>query len=209
MSAIQGKVTIARGSQTLAAAYATPVLIGDQISTAADSRVTLTLSDGTQLELAESSTLTVVQSTLNPDGSRAATRIDLLGGLLHSLVRFAPGNAPNYEVHTPNAVAAARGTNYDTDYVKEDRKGYKDCREFTDVAVYDGVVEVSNPGNATAGTVKLKKGHKTTVPCGLLPLPASSAALISAGALGMAGAVAVGVTVAVTSGKNAPVTPAQ
>ena len=212
MSAIQGKVTIARGSQTLAAAYATPVLIGDQISTAADSRVTLTLSDGTQLELAESSTLTVVQSTLNPDGSRAATRIDLLGGLLHSLVRFAPGNAPNYEVHTPNAVAAARGTNYDTDYVKEDRKGYKDCREFTDVAVYDGVVEVSNPTNATAGTIKLKKGHKTTVPCGLLPTPPSAAALISAGALGVAGAVAVGVTVTGITGGfsgNEPITPSQ
>lgn len=212
VTAIQGKVTIVRGSRTLAAAYATPVLVGDQIGTAANSRVTLTLSDGTQLELAESSTLTVVQNALNPDGSRAATAINLLGGLLHSLVRFAPGNAPNYEVHTPNAVAAARGTNYDTDYVKEDRKGYKDCREFTDVAVYDGVVEVRNPGNPTAGTVTLKKGHKTTVPCGLLPTPPSTAALISAGALGVAGAVAVGVTIpgaAGSFGGGQPVTPSQ
>src|SRR5438128_7135371 len=194
VSAIQGQVMIARSGRTLAAAYATAVQVGDQISTAPNSRVTLTLNDGTQLELAESSSLTVVQDTLNADGSRTATQINLLGGLLHSLVRFAPGNAPNYEVHTPNAVAAARGTNYDTDYVKQDRKGYKDCREFTDVAVYDGVVEVSNPTNATAGSVKLKKGHKTTVPCGLLPTPPSAAALISAGALGIPGAVAAGVT---------------
>ena len=121
ISAIQGKVTIVRGGRTLAAAYATPIAIGDQINTAANSRVTLTLSDGTQLELAEASTMTVVQNSLNADGSRAATQINLLGGLLHSLVRHAPGNAPNYEVHTPNAVAAARGTNYDTDYVKQDR----------------------------------------------------------------------------------------
>jgi ferric-dicitrate binding protein FerR (iron transport regulator) len=201
VSEIQGQVTITRAGRTLPAAYATPVQVGDQITTAPNSRVTLTLSDGTQLELAESSTLVVDRNVLNPDGSRASTEVNLLGGLLHSLVRFAPGNAPNYEVHTPNAVAAARGTDYDTDYVKgTERKGYKDCREFTDVAVYDGDVEVSNPGNPTAGSVKLKKGQKTTVPCALLPLPPSPAAIAAMGVLGAAGAAAVGVTVAGTTG---------
>ena len=72
---------------------------------------------------------------------------------------------------------------------------------------------MTNPTNPTAGSVKLQKGHKTTVPCGLLPLPPSTGALISAGALGVAGAVAVGVTVVGTSGVlgggDTPVTPSQ
>ena len=190
-----------RNGKTLAAAYATPVQVGDQINTAPKSRVTLTLSDGTQLELGETSTLMLERNAVNPDGSRASTVINLLGGLLHSLVRQAPGLAPNYEVHTPNASAAARGTDYDTDYIKgQDRKGYKDCREFTDVAVYAGEVEISNPQNPTAGTVKVKKGHKTTVACGLLPTPPSVGALISAGALGAAAVVAGGITVCGATG---------
>ncbi len=196
ISALQGNATIVRSGQTMPAVYATALQIGDQISTAAGGHVTLTLSDGTQLELGESSSLIIETYTLNPDGSRAAATIELTGGLLHSLVRFAPGNAPNFEVRTPNAIAEARGTDYDTYYIKdENRKGYKDCREFTDVAVHEGEVEVTSTRNATAQSVRLKKDHRTTVACGALPLPPSIGALIASGALGLGGAAAVGATV--------------
>jgi len=150
--------------------------------------------------------ITVERDNLNPDGTRAGTTIELLSGLLHSLVRFAPGNGPNYEVRTPNAVAAARGTDYDTDYVTgEKRKGYKDCREFTDVAVYEGEVEVTSTG--TSRSVKLKKRHRTTVACGLLPTPPSVGALIAGGALGIGGAAAVGTTVWGLTNGNEPTSP--
>jgi hypothetical protein len=39
--------------------------------------------------------------------------------MVRSLVRSTPGRAPNFEVHTPNAVASARGTSYDVDYHKD------------------------------------------------------------------------------------------
>jgi hypothetical protein len=127
----------------------------------------------------------VVENTLDAQGVRERTRIDLLGGLLHSLVRHAPGNTPNYEVHTPNAVAAARGTNYDTDYQEGvERKNHRGCRKYTDVAVYDGVVEVSNPQSPQSGSVMVKKGHKTTVACGLLPTN-SMTPYIAGGVLGI------------------------
>ena len=213
VSAIQGAVTITRSGKILTAAYGTPVQVGDRIDTAAKSQVTLTLTDGTQMDLTESTTIVVDQNDLNPDGSRAATQVSLMGGLLHSLVRHAPGNFPNYEVHTPNAVAAARGTDYTTDYIKGvERKEHSGCREYSDVAVYDGEVEVSNPQNPTAGSIKLKKGNKTTVPCGLLLAPAIAVGpLIGMGAAGAAAAGAVaGVAVAVSGGNNpSPVTPAQ
>jgi hypothetical protein len=130
--------------------------------------VTITLDDGTQLELAESSRLVIIiANRLNASGQRAETKVDLLEGLLHSLLRFAPGNAPNYEeVDTPNAVAAARGTNYDTDYTKGvARKENPGCLEFTDVTVFEGVVGVSNPTGTNKSEVRLTRGHKATVPC--------------------------------------------
>jgi ferric-dicitrate binding protein FerR (iron transport regulator) len=145
------------------------VEIGDQISTGPNSRATITLSDGTQFELSDSTSMIVTQDQVGANGQRVQTRLDLFGGLLHSLVRFAPGNAPNYEVHTPNAVAAARGTQYDTDYVNgAPRKEHPGCSEFTDVSVFEGTVEVTNPKNKSAGSTTLTRGHKTTVPCGLL-----------------------------------------
>jgi hypothetical protein len=146
VSALQGTVTLARQGRTLAVAYGMPVDTGDRVTTAARSQVTITLR------------------------SREHTQIDLLGGLLHSIVRFAPGNAPNYEVHTPNAVAAARGTNYNTDYQQGvERKEHPGCREFTGVAVFEGVVAVSNPKAAQPGSVTVTGGHQATVPCSLLP----------------------------------------
>jgi len=174
------------------------------------------MADGTQMELTESSSMVVERNDLNLDGSRATTDVKLVGGLLHSLVRHAPGNTPNYEVHTPNAVAAARGTDFDTDYSKgTERKEFVGCREFSDVSVFDGEVEVSNPTNPSAGTVKVKKGQKTTIPCGLLIAPAAAAAigpLIGLGAAGVAAAgAAAGVAVAETTGGGAtpPVSPSQ
>lgn len=169
VSSVQGTVTLTRLTATMPAVYGTKVDVGDKLTTAAHSQVTITLNDGTQLQLGDSSTLLVVANSLTAAGVRDHTRIDLLQGLLHSVVRFAPGNAPNYEVHTPNAVAAARGTNYDTNYSKGiQRKQVPGCREFTDVSVFEGLVEVSNPTNPAAGSVMLGQGHKLAVPCSLL-----------------------------------------
>jgi hypothetical protein len=169
ITALAGQVRIQRASHPIAVSSGTLVEIGDQISTGPNSRATITLSDGTQFELSASSTMMLTQNQVGTNGRRVETRLDLFGGLLHSLVRFAPGNAPNYEVHTPNAVAAARGTQYDTGYVNGAvRKEHPGCKEFTDVSVFDGTVEVTNPQNPTAGSTILTQGHKTTVPCKLL-----------------------------------------
>ncbi|MGH7840004.1 MAG: FecR family protein, partial [Candidatus Binataceae bacterium] len=170
ITAIQGKVAIQRGANQLAAVYGTPVQVGDRIATSPASQVTITLADGTQLELDQSSTLVIIANRLNATGQRAETRVDLFEGLVHSLVRFAPGNAPNYEVHTPNAVAAARGTNYDTDYVKGvPRKERPGCLEFTDVTVFEGSVAVTNATAPNPVTVDVTHGLKTSVACLLAP----------------------------------------
>src|SRR5438132_8925086 len=61
ITAINGNATITRAGRSFAAAYSAPIDVGDQIVTAPNGRLTVTLSDGSQLELTESSTLLVSQ----------------------------------------------------------------------------------------------------------------------------------------------------
>jgi ferric-dicitrate binding protein FerR (iron transport regulator) len=192
ITAISGTATIARGGATIPAAYGAKVDVGDRIVTGAGSNVTVTLTDGSQIEITDSSNLTFDQNTLNADGTRASTKLSLLTGLVRSLVRSTAGTPPNFEVHTPNAVASARGTDYEVDHetgVQDNR--YKGCTEFSHVAVYKGDVEVYNPTNPSAPPVDVKQGHKVTVPCGAAPIlsGASWASTAALGALGLLGAI--------------------
>lgn len=119
ISALSGTATITRGAATIPAADGAAVEVGDRIVTAAGSNVTVTLTDGSQIEVTDSSNLTIDENSLNPDGTRASTKVSLFGGMVRSLVRSSAGTPPNFEVHTPNAVASARGTNFDVDYHKD------------------------------------------------------------------------------------------
>jgi len=95
---------------------------------------------------------------------------------------LAPGET--YEVHTPNASTAVRGTDFDVTYIEgRVRPGYAGCQRYTDVRVREGVVAVSNPANPTQ-IVEIDAGFETTVPCELPPL--------TGGPLGIAGAVGPG-----------------
>jgi len=116
VSAVTGSATITRGGVTIPAANGAKVDVGDRIVTGTGSNVTVALSDGSQIEVTDSSNLTIDENTLNPNGSRASTRVSLLSGMVRSLVRSTAGTPPNFEVHTPNAVASARGTSFDVDY---------------------------------------------------------------------------------------------
>jgi hypothetical protein len=113
-----------------------------------------------------------------------------MGALRNWVTKLASGNAANYEVHTPNAVAAARGTVYEVHYQDNvTRKGFVGCRQFTDVAVYQDSVDVYNPTAPGNQHVLVQKGQKTTVPCALIPLlPAAIAAAETSSTSGAAAA---------------------
>jgi hypothetical protein len=116
VSAITGAVAVERAGRSIPAAYGTAVEVGDKLTTGPKSRITISLADGSQLQLSESSSLVLTENTLNADGSRASTKVTLMDGLVRSLVRSSPSGAPNFEVHTPNAVASASGTLFDVAY---------------------------------------------------------------------------------------------
>ena len=116
ISAVSGAVSVQRAGRSIPAADGDAVQVGDKFTTGPSSRVTIKLSDGSQLDLDESSNLVLTEDTLYPDGSRASTKVTLMSGLVRSLVRVNPAGAPNFEVHPPNAVASARGTMFDVSY---------------------------------------------------------------------------------------------
>jgi len=178
ISTASGTVQVQRATGLLPAGPGTPVNVGDRIITGPGGHAVITLTDGSQLELGESSNLVIDNHALAPAGGRAATQVSLFGGALRSVVN-ATGGVPNFEVHTPNAVAAVRGTRWDTTYFEgEPRPTFSDCRRFTDVVVYEGVVSVRNPA-ATTG-IDVPAGYEATVPCNVIPtLP---------GPIGMTGA---------------------
>jgi hypothetical protein len=117
ISAVSGTVSLERAGGSIPAADGAAVQVGDKFTTGPNSRVTIKLSDGSQFELNESSTLVLTEDALNPDGSRASTKVTLLGGLVRSMVHFSPAGAPNFEVHTPTGVVSApRSTMFEVSY---------------------------------------------------------------------------------------------
>ncbi len=163
ISTASGAVQVQRGAVVTGVSPGASVNVGDRVITGPGGHAIITLTDGSALELGESSNLVIDNHALAPTGGRAATRVSLFGGVLRSVVS-ATGGTPNFEVHTPNAVAAVRGTRWDTAYSDGSaRPTYGDCRKFSDVVVYEGVVSLHNT-NAPNG-IDVPAGYEATVPC--------------------------------------------
>ncbi len=170
-----GRVEVQRAGAAIAAAPGMAIDVGDRLVTGPDGHLIVLLADGSRLELADSTTIVVDQHVAS------TTRVSLTTGILRSFVNFTSGGTPpNYEVHTPNAIAAARGTKYDTAWTEGvSRPGYAGCTRYTDVSVYDGLVSLANAANAAAA-VAVSAGYESTVPCDKVPT--------APGPLGMTGA---------------------
>jgi hypothetical protein len=154
--------------------------VGDRVATANGSRATITLTDNSKLELGESTSLVIDRQMFGANSRN--TKLSLFSGVMRSSVFYRSSPTPNFEVHTPNAIAKARGTEYDTSTDTKERKEYKDCRRFTQVSVYDGTVEVTNSANPGAGSVQVPAGHQTLVACALAPEPPSEISAAAAAA---------------------------
>jgi FecR protein len=131
-------------------------------------RGTISLVDGSQLTLSESTAIVVDQSVVGP--RPADSIVNLFKGKLRSVINLRGGSLPDFEVHTPNAVAGVRGTDFETEYIEgKPCPGFPRCLRYTDVGVYKGVVEVRNRIGTKATSVLVSSGYETTVPCELPP----------------------------------------
>jgi FecR protein len=203
VSSLTGDAHVERAGTTVPATVGMALDAGDRVVTASNSRVTITLTDNSKLELDESTSLVIDQQMVTANSRN--TKLSLFSGLVRSFVSYTSSPTPNFEVHTPNAVASARGTEYDTGTDTRERKEYKGCRRFTQVLVYQGVVGVTNSTNPGAGTVNVPAGHKTLVACGFAPEPPSEISAAGAAGAGSAGAgtAAAGAAAAATGGSVA------
>jgi FecR protein len=182
---LSGAVQLLRAGITSGVAVAMPVELHDQITTGVASAVTVILTDNQSTVALAESTALVFDENVVAGGVRQRTIVRLLGGGLSSLIHTALYRGiPTFEVHTPNATASTRGTDFDTSYIEGViRPGYEGCQRYTDVRVREGVVALTNPAAPTV-EVDVPAGYETTVPCLLPPL--------NAGPLGITGAVAPG-----------------
>ena len=180
---VNGPVQIQRsGGATIGAAAGVGVNVGDRIVTGVNGHAVIVLNDQSRLELGPASSITLDQFTVS--GGATATRVSLFSGVMRSLVNAASGGAAaDYQVHTPNAVAAVRGTKFDTAYSENViRPGYQGCEKYTDVSVYQGTVNLAPVGTPNAGE-DVHAGYEATLPCDKPPT--------GGGPLSMTGAVSL------------------
>ncbi len=181
---LDGSVQIERGAQTLSAALRMPVELHDKLTTAANGWMVITMVDDSSLSLGASSTLTIDES-MTVNGVAAPSKVGLLGGRLHTLIAGAmKGSNPSFEVHTPNAVGAVRGTEWDTTYDEEEKK--KNCRQNTEFWVEEGTVQT------TCGkkSKQVKSGEHALCVCGFWLED------VGVGGFGLPGWIAVGSIIA-------------
>lgn len=170
IATVYGNAQLRRGSQLYGISPAMPLFLNDQVTTEPSSSLAINLNGGSELELGESSTIVLDEHVLPPNQSAFRTLLRLLGGKVHSIVPRAVV-AADFEVHTPNAVTAVRGTDFAVAFSDGTRRfGYPGCTTFTDVTVHSGTVSVANTANPTA-TVNIPEGFSTTVACDRAPLP--------------------------------------
>ena len=177
---LSGSAQIQRAGATIAVVQGMAIDLHDQLTTSVNSSATVRLASGIALTLAAHTNLTFNQNTTT--GGTSRTQLNLLEGGLRLLVPPLL-RTESFEIHTPNAITAVRGTDFDTTYFEGTvRPGYEGCQRYTDVRVREGVVAVSNLANPTQ-VVESMPATKT-VPCDLAPL--------NAGPLGIAGAAGPG-----------------
>jgi FecR protein len=202
---VAGQVQIQRtGGATIGAAAGVGVNVGDRIITGPNGHAVIILNDQSRLELGPASSITLDQYTIS--GGTTSTRISLFSGVMRSLVNASQGGAAaDYQVHTPNAVAAVRGTKFDTAYSENViRPGYQGCEKYTDVSVYQGTVNLA-PVATPNGGKDIHAGYESTLPCDKPPSDGGPLSMTGAVSLDSANAGGASFTGAAPGSSAAPV----
>jgi hypothetical protein len=167
---LKGNATVTRQGQRLDVTEAMRALVNDQFKTAARSALTITLTGGTRLMLSELTSIAIEPSVVTADRNSTSI-IHLLAGQLRSIVAWLGASHGFLEVHTPNAIAAARGTDFEVAFIEgKPCPEEPSCRRYTTVGVYQGTVIVTNPTSPPgARPVDVTAGYQTNIPCELTP----------------------------------------
>ena len=147
------------GSETWLPASAVERLeAGDRIRTGPLSAATLVFFNGSRTDLEAETEVTLAQMSSLRDGSGEVIVLHQWQGRSHNRVQPLPDPASRFEIETPTAVAAVRGTEF---AVAVEADG------TTQVVVREGLVEVTAQGT----TVQVQPGQVTSVQPDMPPAP--------------------------------------
>lgn len=173
ITAVQGQVTMAhpQAERAVPAKIDDNVLFKDIIETQSESRTKALFDDDTLLTVGEHSRVEITEHIYDPSQNRRSLVVKLVRGKLRALIsKVFDGSGSKFEIHTPTAVAAARGT-YFVVWVEGE---------------LSGVVNIGTSGRVdfTSGgqTVSLAPGQFSVAPAGATPM--LPAAFGSGGAFG-------------------------
>ena len=153
---VEGEVT----SKGQPLAPGTKIAAGDDFKTGRNGYVVIKLADGSTLNLQPGSDLNIEGVKKSPLAPAADAQFSLKNGRVEATVaKRAPGGA-RFEVRTPIAVAAVRGTRF--------RVVADEVNKTATSEVIEGEVQVNDTGNL--GTVSLREGFGTRVNEGQAPL---------------------------------------
>jgi hypothetical protein len=161
--ALRGAATINRGTTKIAAQVKSGILASDTVKTAVTGRAKLLFIDDSVLTLGENSTL-VVEEFVHAKGKEGRSIYNLLDGKMRSVV-----GRTKFEVRTPTAVAAARGTVIFFEVGKSKNQNY------SRVICLEGKVEVKSISPGVKGMTLLTPGTVVVVRAGEAPPPAAKA----------------------------------
>jgi hypothetical protein len=167
LDAVHGDViVIGADGQRGTAAAGQRLSVGAQVLTGETGSAALGFSDGSRVQLRPGSELKVRQSADFAVGAGAWVRLDLVRGSLESLVLPRRGAASRFEIETPSAVAAVRGTRF---RIHADAAGTRN-------EVIEGRVAFGNDRGerqlAAGQGAAAERGRPVTPPRALLPAPA-------------------------------------
>lgn len=109
---VSGQTIIsATGVEDAEAKVGMQIPAGYSVSTKANSKAVLKLVDGSLITISESSSIVLNEALITPDDSAKKSSIGLLFGKIG--LKIQKGDGKDVKVHTPTAIAAVRGTEFE------------------------------------------------------------------------------------------------
>lgn len=149
--ALKGKAVIERSGKKVDAKIKAKLQLADTVQTGAGSRLKMLFVDDSVLTLSNNSRM-AIKEFVHSKGDRGKSIFNLLDGKMRAVV-----GKTRFEVQTPTAVAAARGT------VIYFETGILDGKHFTKIICLEGTVDVQGVGAAAGTSIPLTAGNQIMI----------------------------------------------
>jgi hypothetical protein len=157
--AVHGRAEVVRFGSTVAESVGvtTALTAGDSLAVGADSSATVEFADGSRMLLGAESAIVLDSLSVSHGAAFIDTRVRLINGRSEVGARPSEGGVIRFEITTPAAVSAVRGTDF--------RVGIQDAGESARTEVLTGAVAVTG----RARTLQVPGGFGTVVRAGAPP----------------------------------------